>query len=261
MWVSTMAIAGIVPFSGFFSKDEILYQIARHSWGIWFVGVLTAAMTAFYMMRLVYKTFYGSAKTEDAVHTHEASPSMTVPLIILGILATVSGVFAMPSIFGVPNYFERFLQPAAAPTFLRTSAAVNEPSQLVLIVISAVVAFAGILVAYFGYRVKDGRDLFISAEQKPANKLYQWVLHKWFVDELYYQLFTVPGRVLSGVLYRIMDVKIIDGAVNGVGWLAGRTGAVLRNVQTGYVRNYAFTMLIGALIVMIAILIGFRSIF
>lgn len=255
MFASTMAIAGIFPFSGFFSKDEILHQIARHSWGIWAVGVITAAMTAFYMMRLVYKTFYGSPKTDDATHTHEASPAMTIPLIILGTLAAVAGVLAMPGLF------ERFLQPATEPTFPRTSAGAYEPNQWVLIAISTLVAFGGVLVAYFGYRAKDGRDLLLTPEQKSANRRYQLVLHKWRVDELYYNMFTVPGRWLAGILYTVFDLKIVDGAVGGVAWLASRTGLIFRGMQTGYVRNYAFTILIGALIVVIAILIGFRSIF
>jgi NADH-quinone oxidoreductase subunit L len=261
MWASTMAIAGIIPFSGFFSKDEILYQVARKDWGIWFIGVITAAMTAFYMMRLIYKTFYGSPKTEDAKHTHEASPSMTIPLWILGTLATVAGFLALPSITGLPNYFERFLGPASAATYQGTTVAVHHPSQLVLILISTVVAFGGVLVAYFGYKAKDGGDLWITARDKPGNGLYQLVLNKWKVDELYYNLFTVPGRVLAGFLYKTFDLKIVDGVVNGVAWLANVTGSVFRTLQTGYVRNYAFTMLLGALIVVIAILVGFRGIF
>lgn len=260
MWASTMAIAGIVPFSGFFSKDEILYQVARHSWGIWLVGVITAAMTAFYMMRLIYKTFYGSAKTDDATRAHEASPAMTTPLIILGFLATIAGFFALPAAFHAPNLFERYLTPGHA-SFAWTTNSPHHPDEWTLIIISTLVAFGGVLYAYYGYKAKDGRDLLISPQEKPANSLYQAVLNKWYVDEIYYYAFTVTGRWISNALYKIFDIKIIDGAVNGVGWLANEVGAIFRTWQTGYVRNYAFTMLLGALIVVIAVLVGFRSIF
>ncbi|MDR3709553.1 MAG: NADH-quinone oxidoreductase subunit L [Capsulimonadaceae bacterium] len=264
MLLSTAAIAGIPLFSGFFSKDEILYQVARHHWSLWFVGVVTAAMTAFYMMRLMYKTFYGSPKSEDAQHTHEATPSMTLPLVILGFLATFAGVLALPSIAGfpkLPNFFEKFLEPAAAPTNPGTLLAPHEPSQIVLLAISAFVALGGVAYAYYAYKAKDGRDLLIAPEEKQHATVYEWALHKWYVDELYYNITTVPGRWIADHLYRVFDLRIVDGAVNGVGWLASQAGALFRTGQTGYVRNYAFTMLIGALIVVIAVLAGFRSIF
>ena len=261
MWASTMAIAGIIPFSGFFSKDEILYQVARHSWAIWGVGVLTAAMTAFYMMRLIYKTFYGTPKTHDAEHAHETSPSMGIPLVILGVLATVAGFLALPSFTHLPNLFEGYLAPAAEPTHLAAGTQPNAPDQMALLAISLVVAFAGALFAYFAYRAKDGRDLMIPADRKAQATLYQWALHKWYVDELYYNLFTVPGRWIADKLYRVFDIKIVDGIVVGVGTVAGWAGSFFRAWQTGYTRNYAFTILIGALVVVIAVLAGFRSLF
>ncbi|HEY3331601.1 MAG TPA: NADH-quinone oxidoreductase subunit L [Capsulimonadaceae bacterium] len=264
MLVSTFAIAGIFPFSGFFSKDEILFRDAQTSYLVWGVGLITAGMTAFYMMRMMYKTFYGTPKTEDAKHTHEASPAMTSPLVILGTLATFGGFLAWPQIKGLPqftNLFEHFEASAAEPTYPNLLPIHNSPDALTLLAISLAVAILGVAIAYFGYKGKDGRDLLIAPADKPNASFYQVVLHKWYVDELYYYMFTVPGRWISTVLYKVFDLKVIDGVVMGAGWLATQVGAIFRTWQTGYVRNYAFTILIGAVIVVVAVLFGFKNIF
>jgi NADH-quinone oxidoreductase subunit L len=261
MWGATMAIAGIIPFSGFFSKDAILFEVAKKSWPIWAIGVVTALMTAFYMMRLIYKTFYGSNKTDVAAATTDASPAMAIPLVILGALATVAGFLSLPEAMHAPNLFGHFLSSAAGPTSAITTQAVNMPSEWGLIAISTLVAFGGVLWAYFGYKAKDGLDLLIPAAAKPDAAFYQLLLQKWRVDELYDALFTAPGRKLSQVLYSIVDLKLVDGVVDGVGRLTVRASELARNVQNGYVRSYALTILVGVVIVLVAIMVGVRSLF
>ncbi len=258
MWVSTFAIAGIPLFSGFFSKDEILAQTAGVSMVIWLVGAITAALTAFYMMRLMYKTFYGTAKTDDAAHTHEASTSMTVPLIILGIGALAGGYVGLPSsITHTTAPLFAFLAPATGALPER------EPlmfGALGLLGISSAIAIIFLAYSYFAYKAKDGRDLLIPAGDKPKAWVYMLVLNKYYVDELYYYVFTVGGRFISNLLYTILDLRIVDGIVNGVAWVTGQVGAAARTLQTGYVRNYAFSMVIGVLFVVIACYLGYHRI-
>jgi NADH-quinone oxidoreductase subunit L len=215
MALSTLAIAGMPPFSGFFSKDAILLEVAKRSWPIYGVGALTALMTAFYMTRLMYKTFMGTAKTDDAKHTHEAPFVMTGPLIILGILATVAGALSLPAITQAPNYFGEFLAPATTLTQGRLPQAPNEPNELLLLGIAVVIALVGIIGAWVGYKIKDGRDLLLSPESKITNPLYKLLLRKWYVDEIYYAIFTVGGRELSYLLHKGLDIAVIDGIVNG----------------------------------------------
>jgi NADH-quinone oxidoreductase subunit L len=260
MLVSTFAIAGIPFFSGFFSKDEILGQVAGYSPVLWLVGVITAALTAFYMMRLMYKTFYGSTKTDDAKHAHESGAAMIGVIMVLGILAIFGGYVGVPA-FALPNIgfmhsFFAFLAPATGTLPDR----VPIISDGMLLSISSLVAIVFVLLSYSSYRAKDGRDLVWSPEAKPHIFVYQFMLHKYYVDELYYKIFTVGGRAISNAVYSIVDVKIVDGLVNGVGWLTGQIGAAFRSLQTGYVRNYAFSMMIGVIFLLIGCYLGFRHI-
>jgi NADH-quinone oxidoreductase subunit L len=261
MLVSTFAIAGIFPFSGFFSKDAILFEIAKRSTPIYIIGTITSLMTAFYMFRLMYKTFYGSPKTEDAAHVHEAPAVMTLPLIILAVLATFAGALAIPAALHGRNYFSEFLAPAVLSAPGRISEGGNQPSELILLAVGFAIAIIGCAFAYIGYKIKDGRDLLLTTEQKPRNFVYQLLLNKWYVDEIYYNLFTVPGRMLSEMLYKTIDEGIVDGAVRAVASLAETFGSWGRSLQTGFVRDYGLTILVGAVIILAAVAIGFRGLF
>jgi NADH-quinone oxidoreductase subunit L len=255
MLVSTFAIAGIPLFSGWFSKDEILYKSALVSWGIWAVGAVTAAMTAFYMMRLMYKTFYGPAKTHDAEHTHEATPSMTTPLIILGILAIFGGWIGMPAAFHVPNLLENFLNPATGNAI--KPAVNNNVNEVLLLIVSSVVAVLFVYISYSTYKAKQGGQLV--AEENRATAFPYWLVFKKYLVDVVYEFFFVRlGQKLADFLWKDFDNKVVDGAVNGVGWLAAATGRLFRSWQTGYVRNYAFSMLIGVLVVVLICLASFQ---
>jgi NADH-quinone oxidoreductase subunit L len=261
MLASTFAIAGIPLFSGFFSKDEILGDLAGRSALLWFVGAVTAGLTGFYMMRLMYKTFYGSSKSPDAEHAEEAGRSMTIPLIILGTLAVIGGYIGLPEFLSGRLPFGRdlsvFLAPAAGAAYPVQSHAFLSAG--VLLLISSLIAIVFVLFSYYSYKGKDGKDLFITAVEKPKNFGYQLLLNKYYVDEIYNFVFVTGGKAIADFFWKVLDVGVIDGFVNGVGSLSRGLGGVFRSVQTGYVRNYALSLLLGALIVVIACIAGSHS--
>jgi NADH-quinone oxidoreductase subunit L len=241
MLVATAAISGLPPFSGFFSKDEILA-------GAWFsghrlvfaLGLLGSALTAFYMWRLVLLTFFGPARVDPEVshHVHESPPVMAVPLWILAILAAAAGVWGLPSQEG--SAIAHFLEPV-----LRPVAGAAEPHHgpaWGLMAVSVAAALAGIAVAVQMYG-RGGIDL--GKIGVPQNAVHRILLNKYYVDELYDGLFVRPLFRLATWCAQAFDLGVIDGAVNGVAELVGRAAAGLRRVQTGFVMNYALTMLIG----------------
>jgi len=256
MLVSTFAIAGIPFFSGFFSKDEILGDLAGRSTLLWLVGALTAALTGFYMMRLMYKTFYGSPKSEDAKHVHEATPSVTVPLTILGTLAVIGGYIGIPEMFGTALPFGRSLSHFLIPAAGSPPVGHAFLSDFALLAISSIIAITFVAFSYYSYKAKDGGDLYIPAAEKPKNFVYQLVLNKYYIDEVYNFVFVAGGKAIATFLWKVFDVGFIDGIVNGVASVSRGLGGLLRATQTGYVRNYAFSLLLGVLIVVIACIAG-----
>ncbi|BDI31366.1 NADH-quinone oxidoreductase subunit L [Capsulimonas corticalis] len=253
MIIATLAIAGIVPFAGFWSKDEILWRMFNvHSdlHGLFYgVGAVTALLTAFYMFRLISKTFLVAPQTEAAKHAHESSPLMTIPLVILAALSTLTG-------WAVLKYedFSEYLAPSVttkdyAPTLLQPS--LEHPLGYGLMIVILVII--GICISI--YRSKPNGEL-MSPQARADRHLfspgwYNWVLlNKYFVDEAYNFWFVHLGKKFSYWLWKTFDVDVVDGIVNGVGALTGWTGSKLRLAQSGYVRNYAFSMVIGIILVL-----------
>jgi len=263
MLFGTLAIAGIPLFSGFFSKDEILYEGAQHSWLLWLIGALTAAMTAFYMTRMMYKTFGGTAKTADAEHAREAPPVMWIPVGILGVLAIVGGYVGLPAITHAPNLIGDFLRPTTEPGAAWAARPLNGAPEGLLLAASSAIAIVFVLATFYAYKAKDGRDLLLTPEQKAGDTLfagvYRGALNKWYVDEAYNFWFVRIGGKIASVIYKTFDLRIVDGLVNAVAWIASQTGAAFRGMQNGYVRNYAFTILIAAIVLVIVTLVGFHS--
>ncbi len=251
--IGSLALSGIFPFAGFFSKDEILwsaYSSSEIGRVLWMLGVVGAFMTAFYSFRLIYLTFFGKSRMDHEVehHVHESPKVMTVPLIILAFFSATVGLIGMPGAL-VPgaNLFGDFL----APLFPHVEHAAEEGHGLErwLMVFSCAVALAGIRLAYKMY-VKNP-----SAPARLAEKFkgtYNLLLNKYRVDEIYNAIF-VDGLVhkLAKFLYGVADVKIVDGAVNGIARMIDRTSQGSRRVQTGFVQQYAFSMGVG-----LAVLVG-----
>ena len=259
--ISCLAIAGIPFFSGFFSKDEILWWTFASTRGmkvVWIMGAIAACMTAFYMFRCLYMTFYGEQKTHPKAkdHVHESPWVITVPLVVLAALATVGGFVGIPhaiDVLHVGNKLEHFL----APVFHHTqktyeiAAHGSASTEILLMVVSVVIAAVGISAATI---------MYLKSPELPAKfvgvfgKLHRWVYNKWYVDELYDALFVNPTKSFGRFCWKGFDIKVVDGIVNGTGKLVNAFSAALRHTQSGLLHNYALTMVLG-MVVMVAILI------
>jgi NADH-quinone oxidoreductase subunit L len=221
--IATLAICGIFPFAGFFSKDEILGRAIDRYFFLWAIGFITAGMTAFYMFRLFVLAFSGYTRADEHVekHIHESPPSMTVPLMILAGLSIVGGWIGWPGSLGGENRFERFLEPVLAGALSETGAIKiahhGLAKEIFLMVLSLSIAVAGIWLAYEFYRSKRIAPELL-AEKLP--RAYQLLLHKYYVDEIYDALIVNRVKDLS-TLFGLFDAKVIDGmGVDGAGWLA-----------------------------------------
>lgn len=251
MLLGTFAISGIPFFSGFFSKDEILWKAYSSPLGgpwLWGVGFLTAGLTAFYMFRMIYLTFHGESRVDShtAEHVHESPFSMTIPLMILAALAVTGGFFGVPHVFhvipnGMENYFQGFF--AEIPSGHGTVS-----TEWTLMAFS--VAFA-LLAWFFASRLyHSGFDLAAGLRSK-WESLYQLSLNKWYVDELYNTLIIQPGRLFSThVLWRLFDQNVIDRAVNTTADVARMVGNSIRPLQNGLTQNYALIFTLGTFLIL-----------
>jgi NADH-quinone oxidoreductase subunit L len=253
MFIATLAIAGIPGLSGFFSKDEILWKAFSSPHGnivLWAIGALAAGVTAFYMFRLVFLTFFGASRMEPQVekHVHESPGSMTVPLMLLAVFSVIGGWVGIPEVLGGHNYFEEWLAPVFAHGAAGSHGATHHPVALEmgLMAGSVAVALCGIGLAYYLYRVRTEKPKKI-AETVPV--LYDVVYNKYYVDEIYDVV--IVRRIVDGSvwLWKAFDAAFIDGIVNGVASLVLGAGDRLRRVQTGVVGNYAFSLLLGAVLI------------
>ena len=245
--VASLAIAGIFPFAGFFSKDEILFSaFINGNYLIWAVAVFTAFLTAFYMFRLLFLTFHGSSRVEKEVarNLHESPRVMTIPLAVLGVLSAVGGFIGIPIIYG-GNKIGAFLAPALATSAPHAPHA-SVGAELGLMVFSLGVVAAGIALSYIWYLNRPEVPGQLAERYK---MLYQMLLNKYFVDEIYDDLVVRPTIAGSESVYRRFDLRVIDGAVNGAGALVRSFAATIRLYQTGYVRNYALSILLGVIFV------------
>jgi NADH-quinone oxidoreductase subunit L len=249
-FVGTLAIAGIIPFAGFFSKDEILYFAFERHVGFWILGATAALMTAFYMGRSVFMTFWGESRVdpETAHHIHESPSLMTVPLMILAFLSLVGGFVGIPIFEGL-NRFGDFIAPVFAPAkaILDHGAHQGHHSiwgEVILMGVSLAIANFGLLFAYRVY-VKDPSE----ADRMVVRFgwVHKLVYNKYWMDEIYDVLFVKSIVDLSRFLWRAFDDRVIDGIVNGVADLVRGWAGWLRLVQTGLVKDYALSILVGVL--------------
>jgi len=277
--IGAIAIAGVPGLAGFFSKDEILFETyAGGHTLLWAIGLLTSLLTAVYMFRLVFLAFHGErplsppasagqahapapqhpeerepAAEHPAPGTqhlapveHDAPPAMALALIVLAIGSVVAGYVGLPAVLGGGNWFARFLEPSfhvEAP-----HEAASHDLELTLMIVSSGVAIAGIgLAAYFFLRNRRAAD---AMAQRFAG-LYRVLLHKYYVDEIYDATVVQPVRIVSEEgLWKIVDARVIDGAVNGVGRVVATSSELLRRVQTGSVRAYAASLFFGVVAIL-----------
>jgi NADH-quinone oxidoreductase subunit L len=248
----TLAIAGIFPFAGFFSKDEILFYSLQRHLGFWILGAVAAIMTSFYMFRSVYMTFYGESRVdpETAHHVHESPFIMTVPLMVLAFLSLVGGFAGVP-IFEGWHRFGDFLAPVFLPAqeILHRAHHAEHPSvtmEVALMGVSLAIAIAGLLFARWIYLVKPSEaDRMVER----FGALHTLVYNKYWIDELYDFLFVNSIVKFSRMLWKGFDDAVIDGIVNGVASVVRGWASVLREIETGLVKDYALSILAGALVI------------
>ncbi len=264
MLIGTLAIAGIPPLAGFFSKDEILANAfagpGANGLGhpaLWLGGFIVAGMTAFYMVRMMMKTFAGQPRfsPEVGAHIHESPVSMTFPLQVLAFLSIVGGFLGGFSLLGIPNYFERFL--GETVEWRPEGAALELPhlTEIVLLALSISIAVLMCLYARNVY-LNAARGERMTETQKQNSGLWRALYNKYNVDEAYIFVFVRGGKAVSNFLWQFIDVRVVDGLVNGIAGGIGVFSNRLRGLQSGYVRSYALTMLIGVVVVILGCLIG-----
>ena len=245
MLLATLAIAGIAPFAGFFSKDLILLGAFVNAPVLWVVGLVTAVMTAFYMFRLLFMTFGGKTRlnARETERVHESSRVMTIPLVILAILSTAGGFIGIPHVFAAGmDRFGGFLAPVFSG--LPEAPVPSSSVELALMVLTLLLAAAGIWGAYAVYI--RGNTVF---DRLVPRALYTLSLRKFYVDETYDTLIVGPLRKIAWGFWRIVDNVVIDGGLTLAALTVRGLGNVIRYTQTGVVQNYALIMVIGALAV------------
>ncbi|MBC7892130.1 MAG: NADH-quinone oxidoreductase subunit L, partial [Sphingobacteriaceae bacterium] len=246
--IGTIAIAGIPPFAGFFSKDEILLHIFEHNKLMWGIGVFTSALTSFYMFRLLFLTFFGKFRGthEQQHHLHESPLTMTLPLLILALLSAVGGFFNVPEVLGGSAKLAEFMAPlfeaarqARPEAFVM--AELSHSTEYLLMGTSVAAALASLALAY---------GLFVSRKTVPVAEgqesgLQKVIYKKYYVDELYDAVFVRPIEVLSRFFYQVVDFLLIDLLVEGIGKFVKGLSKEFRLAQTGATGFYVFAMVIG----------------
>ena len=274
--IGSLAIAGVPFLSGFFSKDEILFEtFAAGHWILWTIGAITSLLTATYMFRLVFLTFHGppsphggfgeagSAPSHDPhlapSHLHDAPPAMATVLVVLALGAVLAGYVGVPHALGGQNQLATWLAPSFAPPAVaggleapgEGEAAAEDGEaglELTLMAVSSAIALLGIGLAAFIWLKR--RDIADAMARKYAG-VHRLLLHKYYVDELYDATIVKPILIGSQEgLWRGLDVQVVDGAVNGTGTLVAAGSTVLRRLQTGSVRAYAGSMFIGVVVIL-----------
>src|SRR5690348_13755492 len=257
MLVATLAISGAPLFAGFFSKDQILFDAyagTNANFLLYALGMAGALLTACYMFRLIFLTFHGEPRyDEHHVHVHESPKVMLVPLVILAILSVIGGWFVLPTYWGGKDYFKGFLDPvfgASQELAMKLHPGYSEPPHSLeyqMAAIAVIVAFIGFLIALYLYIIRP------SAAKKLASGLhpiYTLLWNKYWVDELYGAVIIGPLIWLSrNVLWKVIDVGLIYGTVNGTAFVSRGVGGGLRRMQGGNTRSYAAWVVIGAVAV------------
>jgi len=274
MWIATLAIAGVWPFAGFFSKDEIIWQAAARAVGpftgwftlVWVVSLVAALLTAYYMTRMMILTFHGENRTgeKERQHLHEVSPVMWLPLVVLAVLSIIGGWINVPhalagtwmAIIPHSEWLHEWLHPitAMADEILATQVgplAEQAPlfggGEAVWGTVSCVLALAIILATS---NVLSKKSVKVASESPEPTGFRRVLYNKWYIDEIYDAIIVRPVLFLSRVFWRVIDQGIIDGAVNATGYLSRGFGWVGSRLQTGHLNTYAFAVVLGVLLIL-----------
>jgi NADH-quinone oxidoreductase subunit L len=285
--IGSIAIAGVPFLSGFFSKDEILFRTYASGHTIlWTIGLLTSLLTAIYMFRLVFLAFHGTrapapvtpahpeeeepaaqsaghaatgthtpqspapthqAHPAHAAHLHDAPPAMALALIVLAVGSVVAGYVGLPGVLGGGDWFARFLEPAFG-VHPAEEAVAEHGLEVTLMLVSSLVAVGGIgVAAYFFLKNRHAADRLAEQFAGPRRVLE----NKYYVDEIYDAAIVQPIRITSeNGLWKLVDARIIDGAVNGAAEVVSGASDRLRRIQTGSVRAYAASLFLGVVLIL-----------
>ncbi len=237
-----LAISGIPPFAGFFSKDAILAAAwVDGQYGLWAVGTVTAILTAFYMFRLYFRVFEGELVEPKGTHAHDAPMTMAAALVPLGVLSVIGGIINLPGALTL----EHFLEPAVGEGHVPAGL-----SAWLLPGVAVAVAILGIAAAYFLYHRGDGAERRRHLLAQPGvSPLVAIAGNKFYVDDIYGRGIVLPGKAFADFSSRVVDARVVDGVVNGVGKVLASGAESMRRLQTGYVRNYAVMFLLGAVVI------------
>lgn len=250
--IGTIAISGIPPFAGFFSKDEILAHTFAHNKLMWALALVGSFMTAFYMFRLFFVTFTGSFRGthEQEHHVHESPASMTLPLIVLAALSVVGGFLGFPEVMHLPHTLNDFLSPiyegsrTVNPEFGKLH--IDHSTEWLLMGVSVAVAVVAILLARSKFA--GGKNVPVADDEIMG--FQQVVYNKYFVDEIYNKLFVNPIKQASVFFEKVLEPKGFDALVNGVGAGVVLISERVRRVQDGKITAYVFAMAIGIIIIL-----------
>jgi len=245
--IGTLAIAGLPPFAGFFSKDEILAAAHEHSLSMFTLLSITSVLTAVYMFRLYWLVFHGNFRGSEhqKSHLHESPFSMTIPLIVLAVLATIGGFMGMPEIFHAPHYLKEFMSPiiwkpmhhVASHTFEYTL--IGTSIALLLVII------------YATHTIYVKRQMLPEADENIPAGLPKFVANKYYVDEIYHAIITKPLYAISSFFNTYIEKGIIDKLVNSTGPALQGLSGLLRFTQTGNIGSYIFSMVIGIIVILL----------
>jgi NADH-quinone oxidoreductase subunit L len=251
--IATLAISGIPPFAGFFSKDEILEKAFAHSLPLYLLLTVTSLFTAFYMFRLLYLTFFSKFRGTEAQkhHLHESPSSMTLPLIVLAVLSAVGGFMGVPELLHGSHRLKAFLAPVFAASTARVQhAELSHSTEILLIVITLALTALVILVATRRYISKQAVP---APENAELSFLHRLVYNKYYIDELYDSLIVKPLYALSRLFHQVLELRVVDGIVNAVGKGTVWSGKTVRLIQTGNVGFYIFAMVAGIIVLLVSI--------
>ncbi len=240
--ISSLAISGIFPFAGFFSKDEILAATFEHNKILWVIGSLASMMTAFYMFRLVFLTFTGEFRgtEEQKHHLHESPGSITFPLIVLALLAAIGGFMGLPEGLGFHHSLKNFLAPVFAKAMSAPVVETSASTEAGLMAFALLLALIAIGIAYRWY---------VSGKQVPAEDGKQYglgkvIYNKYYIDEIYNAIFVQPVMFLSDFFYSLIDNVFIDGIVTRTARITVVAGNQVRKLQSGYIGFYLMAMVL-----------------
>jgi len=241
-FIGCLAIAGIPPLSGFFSKDSILIGAYEHNKIVYAIALFTACLTAFYMFRLLFITFNGKFRGTQKQwnHVHESPAAMTVPLIILAVLSAIAGFVNIPALFGGTESLTHFLSPVIQQTHQTT---LSHATEYMLMGGAVVLILAVISWAYFKFKNYKPKE-----ESSAFGKTLE---NKWYVDELYNSILVKPLQAIAAFFNTIVEKKGIDGMVNGVGKVVNYGSRQIRLLQSGQIGNYVLLMVLGILVLFI----------